>query len=106
VSTNYYLRTDQPTGIDQDSVSDSGIHLGKLSGQRFHVRARPGLIDTYDQWAALVRTGTVVAEHGLEEDSDEFLAWVLKTARGARFEWPQGEQYAEHGLIFTPSEFC
>lgn len=106
MSVNYYLRTDQDNGIAKDSDGDPGIHLGKFSGQRFHVRARPGQIDNFDQWTALVRTGTVVAEHGLEEHTEEWLDWVLQTAQNGRHEWPTGEQYVDCGLIFSPYEFC
>lgn len=108
MSTNYYLRTDQPNGIAKDSDGDPGIHLGKFSGRRFHVRARPGIVDNYDQWAVLVRTGTVVAEHGIEETPDEFLTWVLDVASSAlaRFDRPSGRQYVDRGLIFSPYEFC
>lgn len=106
MSTNYYLRTDRPNGIAKDSDSDPGIHLGKNCNRSFHVRARPGIVDNYEQWAALVLTGTVVAEHGVEETPDEFLTWVLGTARDTRFEWPEGRQYVDRGLIFSPYEFC
>lgn len=110
MNVNYYLRSKLPLNLPtEESLLGTGftenlIHLGGSSHPRFHARGYPGLIDTRDQWETLVRTGTVVAEHGLEYTPEEFLEMVALSLCPTY--QVLDSQYVDAGLVFSPYEFC
>lgn len=110
MSVNYYART------PETPEAEEGLHIGKhVGGKEFLFRAHPDLgLVTVEAWRTfLSRPGvTIVAEHGLIEPLEEFMAEAtLRPAdaqsRGERL-WPrQAASFrAERGVPFADYEFC
>lgn len=108
MSTNYYIK--RPDGGE-------GLHLGKLSGGRFTMRAHSDLgIRTVEDWIPLLVGKEIIAEHGLIESFGEWLKMVIRS-KPAEEVWEN--HYAnspfyddstwydiEWDLIVSDHEFC
>ena len=113
MSTNYYAVTpDTPEG-------EEGLHIGQyVGGLEFLFQAHPDLgLVTVAAWREyLSQPGVkIVAEHGLEEPLDEFMADATKrpvdVAAGgrpirSRHQGVSFRDYDARGVAFADYDFC